>query len=346
MQAEKEARAVKAAVFTQFGEPDEVLTIREVELPTPAAGEVRVRMLASPVNPSDLLMVRGRYGVRPTLPATPGFEGCGMIDAVGPGWVRWLRGLRPGMPVATLNPRGGNWQEYVILSAQHVVPTGDLPTAQAATFFVNPATAYVMSRQVLRVQRGEWLLQTAAGSALGRMVQRLGQQHGFRVLNVVRRPEQAEQMRQAGLTATAVPLAELPAEVRRLTGSNGVRHAIDAVGGSTAEAVVRCLAPGGRLLVYGALADEPMTIHPRELMLGNIRLEGFWLSEWIKRQSIPTLLRLFARLRRLMKAGVVTTDVEEYPLEQIQQAVRQAEAVGKPKKVLLRIAADGAAVGG
>jgi len=101
---------MKAILFDTFGEPSEVLHPGEVPVPEPGSGQVRVRMRASPVNPSDLMVVRGRYGRLPSLPATPGFEGVGVVDKAGPGLLRILRGRRPGRGVAVLNGRGGNWQ--------------------------------------------------------------------------------------------------------------------------------------------------------------------------------------------------------------------------------------------
>src|SRR5205085_3947186 len=135
----------KAIVFERFGEPGEVLQVRDVPRPDPGKNQVRVRMLASPINPSDLMVVRGRYGRLPTLPATPGFEGVGIIEAVGPGLLRLLRGLKPGRRVAVLNGTGGNWQEQVVLSARQVVPVADdLPDEQVAMVLVTPATAPIM----------------------------------------------------------------------------------------------------------------------------------------------------------------------------------------------------------
>src|SRR3954470_1612165 len=105
---------MKAAVFETFGEPTQVLSVRDVPEPDPGPGQVRVRMIASPINPSDLLVVRGRYGVLPTLPATPGFEGVGVVDRVGPGLLgRWVKGRR----VAVINHVGGNWAEYAVIPA-------------------------------------------------------------------------------------------------------------------------------------------------------------------------------------------------------------------------------------
>ena len=138
----------------------------------------------------------GRYGLKPRLPATPGFEGVGVVEATGGGLLGWLR---KGKRVAVINDRIGNWAEYTVTKARQVVPVpDDLSDEQAATFFVNPATAIIMTRDVLRVPPGEWLLQSAAGGELGKMVIRLGKKYGFRTLNVVRRREQVEELKELG----------------------------------------------------------------------------------------------------------------------------------------------------
>jgi NADPH:quinone reductase-like Zn-dependent oxidoreductase len=331
---------MKAAVFDRFGEPAEVLHVRELPVPEPGPGEVRVRMIASPVNPSDLMTVRGNYGRLPTLPATPGFEGVGVVDAVGPGWLRILRGLRLGRRVAVLNAAGGNWQEQVVLPARQLVPVpADLPDEQVASFFVNPATALVMTRSVLRVPAGSWLLQTAAASALGRMVIRLGRHGGFRTLNVVRRREHVDELLRLGADAVVCTADEdLGRRVQEITGGMGVRYAIDAVGGATAVSVVNVLGRGGHMLVYGTLASEPMSLDSRLLISGQKRVEGFWLSEWVKDQGILGMLRLFRSLIRFIRAGILTTEAgEAFPLDRVGEAVQKAEAAGRNGKILLRM---------
>jgi len=233
----------------------------------------------------------------------------------------------------------GNWQEQVVISARQAVPVADdLPDEQVAMFFVNPATGLIMTRAVLKVPRGEWLLQTAAGSALGRMVIRLGNHFGFRTLNVVRRPEQAQELRRAGAEHVLVSAGEsLANEVRQLTGG-GVRCALDAVGGALGKAVVDALAPRGRMLVYGTLSGEAIQLDPRALMVGQKSIAGFWLSEWVKDQGVFQMLKLFRQVQGLMRQKVLTTEIAgTFALEDFQRALTQAQVPGKTGKVLLRI---------
>ncbi|HTU93329.1 MAG TPA: zinc-dependent alcohol dehydrogenase family protein [Gemmataceae bacterium] len=327
---------MKAIVCERWGEPGEVLQVREVPEPVPGRGEVRVRMIASPINPSDLLMVRGQYGRQPPLPATPGFEGVGIVESGSGLLARRVMGRR----VAVLNSGSGNWKEQVVIPARQAVPVPkELSVEQAATFFINPASAVVMTRYILQVPAGAWLLQTAAGSTLGRMIIRLGQRFGFRTLNVVRRREQAEELLRLGGTAAIATNDESLAErVAALTGNEGVRYALDAVGGATGSEVVRVLARGGRLIVYGTLAGEPMSVDPRTLMVGQKRIEGFWLSEWVRAQKPWTMLWLFRLIGKLMREGVLVSEAgKSFALTDIHAAVRQSELPGRQGKVLLRM---------
>ena len=327
---------MKAIVCPRWGEPDQVLEVRELPAPVCGPGQVRVRMLASPINPSDLFMVRGQYGYQPPLPCTPGFEGVGVVEE-GRGILSWrVRGKR----VAVLNGTSGNWAEQVVIPARQAVPVPDsMSDEQAATFFVNPASAIVMTRHILSVPAGAYLLQTAAGSALGRMVIRLGKKHGFRTINVVRRREQAEELRRLGADAVIVfPEESIAARVMEITGGKGAASAIDAVGGEIGSACIEALAPGGRLLLYSSLSGQPLRIDPRALMTTGRSVEGFWLSQWVKRQNPLRMLGLFRQIKALMAEGIATTEIgATYGLDQIGDAVRHADQPGRGGKVLLRM---------
>lgn len=328
---------MKRVVFDRFGPPAEVLRVQDdVPAPPPARGEVMVRMLASPVNPSDLMYVAGKYGLKPSLPATPGFEGVGIVEATGGGLLGWLR---KGKRVAVINDRVGNWAEYTVTKARQVIPVpDDLSDEQAASFFVNPATAVAMTQHVLQVPRGAWLLQSAAGGELGKMVIRLGYKLAFRTINVVRRREQVEELKKLGADHVIVEGdGPIPEQVRKLV-PDGVRYAIDPVGGETGSQVFAALGHGGRCLLYGSLSDQPVSAHPRYFIGNDLRVEGFWLGAWAKKQGILTMLRLFRRVKALMREGVLTTHIgATYPIEQVAKAVEHAAAPGKGGKVLLKI---------
>jgi NADPH2:quinone reductase len=330
---------MKAIVFDQFGAPGDVLALREVSTPEPGPGQVRVRMIASPVNPSDLLVVRGRYGVLPALPSTPGFEGVGIVDKVGGGLLgQFVKGKR----VTVINHAGGNWAEYAVIPARQARPVpDDLPDEQAASFFVNPMTVLALVRHVLKVPRGAWLLQSAAGSNLGKMVIRLCRHDGIRTINVVRRRDAVDELKALGadvvLTTADGPI---DLQVRQVTAGEMVQYALDPVGGDTGTQVFESLAAEARMVVYGTLTGEPIRIDSRRMIAGNRVLEGFWLGHWMRARGIPSVLLRFREIGQLIRAGVLATDVgPSFPLASIGEAVRAAEAVGKQGKILLRIGA-------
>ncbi len=328
---------MKALAFDRFGEPAEVLGWRDVPDPVPGPGEVRVRMIASPINPSDLMVVRGIYGVLPKLPATPGFEGVGVVESAGPGvYGKWLVGRR----VAVLNSAGGNWAELAIVPAIRAIPRLDaLPEEQVASFFVNPATVLAMVRHVLQVPKGAWLVQSAAGSTLGRMVIKLGRHDGFRTVNVVRRHAAIDELKALGADAVIAsedgPIVE---QVQAATGGQSIHCGLDPVGGATGTALFRSLASPARLVVYGTLSREPLEIDPRLMISARRVVEGFWLGHWMLERSKVQSVLLFREIAGLIRSGVLASEVgPAFAAEQIAEAVTAAEAVGRVGKVLLRL---------
>jgi NADPH:quinone reductase-like Zn-dependent oxidoreductase len=239
-----------------------------------------------------------------------------------------------------LNAQAGNWQEMVIIPARHAVPVpDDLPDEQVASFYVNPATALVLIRHVLHVPRNAWLLQTAAGSALGRMVIRLGRHMGFRTINVVRRRDAVDELVRLGADQVLCSADEdVPRRVQQITGGAGVHFALDAVGGAAGRDAARSLGAGGRMVIYGTLSGEPIPLEPRTIMSGQKRIEGFWMSEWVRAQSVVTMLRLFGNIVKLLRADVLTTPVgKAFSMDEVRAAVAEAERPGHQGKVLLRL---------
>ncbi len=325
-----------AVQIDRHGPPADVLRTADVPTPTPGRGEVLVRMLASPVNPSDLLYIEGNYGMKPAaFPATPGFEGVGVVEASGGGVLGWLR---KGKRVAVIGPRTGAWATHAVASARQVFPVGSIPDEQAAGLFVNPLTAVALTRHVLNVPPGEWLLQTAAGSAVGKMVIALGKRFGFKTLNVVRRREQADELKVLGADVVIVEADGPIDEQAKRHAPDGVKYALDAVGGNTGTAVVKALTAGGRAVCYGLLSGEPVSVHPRFLITGSKRVEGFWLADWTKGRKALAMIASLRQVRGLMAEGVLRADIAAtYSLAEIALAAKHAASGAKGGKVLLKI---------
>ena len=215
----------------------------------------------------------------------------------------------------------------------------DITDEQAATFFVNPATVLALVRHVLEVPQGAWLLQSAAGSTLGRMSIKLGRHDGFKTLNVVRRKEAIDELMKLGgdavISSSEGPIEE---QVYKITGGQGVRYALDPVGGETATGVFRSLGEEGKLVLYGTLSGQPLQVDPRLVISGKRVIEGFWLGHWMRQQSILKSLAHFREIKKLMREGILDPGpCQFFSLDQIGEAVKEAESVARNGKVLLRI---------
>jgi NADPH:quinone reductase-like Zn-dependent oxidoreductase len=328
---------MKSVTIRQFGEPADVVEVIDRPIPEPGPGQVRVRMLAAPVNPSDLMSIRGVYTKVPPLPFAPGYEGVGVVESTGPGL---LGRLLVGRHVALLTSDGGTWQNQTLAPARQAVPLSSaIPVDQAAMFFVNPTTAFVLTRRVLAVPAGHWLLQTAAGSALGKMVIRLSQRYGFRTINVVRRQEQADELKALGAdTVIATDREDVVEQVKSITKGVGVHHALDCVGGTLGSMVVKTLAPGGRLVVFGTMSAQPLSFSSRDLMTPSASIQGFWLGNYMTSLSLPAKLSLVSTVGKLIRGGVLTSEIgQRFPLDAIRDAVQEAERPARGGKVLLTI---------
>jgi NADPH:quinone reductase and related Zn-dependent oxidoreductases len=232
----------------------------------------------------------------------------------------------------------GLWQEYVVVPAARAIPVPEpIGDRQAATALVNPATAWLMLTETLRVEPGEWVLQNAANSIVGRHIIRLAKRLGFRTINVVRRREVRDDLHALGADEVICEQDEnVVARVHVLTGGKGVRYALDSIGGASGARLTASLGTGGTMLVYGAIAGEPLTIHPGTLLFRSASIRGWWLSHWFQTATPEQVPTLFDTLFRLIADGTLITPIAaEYDLADVREAVIAAERKTRPGKVLL-----------
>jgi NADPH:quinone reductase-like Zn-dependent oxidoreductase len=304
-------------------------------IPEPGPGDVLVRIAAAPINPSDLASLVGAYAGRGGLPRVPGLEGSGRVVAAGPGL---LPRLRMGSNVALSIPQGrdGTWAQYAVTSARLTIPLRDVPLDQGATAIVNPMTAWALV-DIARRGRHRAIANTAAASALGRMVLRLGQRFGLPVVHIVRRPDQVELLRSLGAEHVLDSgRADFDDELRESFRRLGVTLAFDAVAGELSTQLLTALPEGGRVLVYGAMSREGSRAEVSHLIFEGKRLEGFLLSRWLARKHPLAALRMAGQVRALLTSDLRNPIRERVPLAAIESALeRYANGMTEGKFLLI-----------
>lgn len=310
--------------------------------PTPGECEVLLRISLRPVNPADIFSVMGVYpGFKPEgrFPATPGLEGMGTVVENGPGCTKFVAGQRvAGAPFNTVEGGSGTWQQYMVAREGCLVAVPDAVTDEAAAqFWVNPVTVFGMLHE-LAVPQGEWLLQTAAGSVLGRQMIQLAKQRGIRTINVVRRSEQAEELKSLGADEVVVSVEGegLAERVREITGGRGAYGAIECIGGDIFAQVTSSVRNSGTVIIYGAMSGLKATFGIPDPLFRCVKIQGFWLMPWT--DSLPTEERacVMAAVMQLLADGVITPySGQRFPLERAIEAIGVATSAARGGKVLL-----------
>jgi trans-2-enoyl-CoA reductase len=321
------------ARYRQHGpDPAAVIEAVEVELAAPQTGQALVEVLASPINPSDLLTLAGVYGVLPELPAVAGNEGVGRIAALG----SETEGLEIGQLV--LLPLGaGTWASHLIARVNDLValPEGADPQ-QLAMLAINPPTAALLLSEIVSVRPGDWVIQNAANSAVGGYLVRLAAERGIHTINVVRRAGAVESVQAAGGEVVLIDGDDLKKRVRQATGGADIRLAIDAVGGPATERLAGCLASGGIVVNYGVMSGQPCQLSPTHLIFRGITLTGFWLATWYANASVAQRAALYRDLTHRVARGELSAPVAEtFDIREIKQAVAAAARGERSGKVLI-----------
>ena len=322
----------QARYATRGPVPQDVIEAVECELPVPGPGQALVEVLAAPINPSDLLMLTGQYGMLPPLPAIGGNEGVGRVLALGEG----VSSLAVGRSV--LLPRsGGTWATHLLAEARALLPLpDDADPVQLSMITVNPPTARLLLSEFVDLEPGEWVIQNAANSAVGGYLVQLAALRGLKTINVVRRESAREDVLALGADAVLVDGEDLAKRVRELTGGATIRLGVDAVGGAATERLARSLGEGGLVVNYGAMGGEDCTLSPASLVFRDVALRGFWLARWYRSAPPERRGALFAELAGLIGQGKLFARVQAtYGIDQIKQAVAAAAAGERDGKIVL-----------
>jgi len=294
--------------------PNGELKMESIPVPQPASGEVLVKMGASPVNPSDLALLRGGYMKR-NYPFTPGLEGSGVVVRSGGGL---LAGLRNGKRVAcSPNPEGdGTWAEYMITSAKRTIPLPhSISLEQGAMAVVNPMTAMAFM-QLVKTGKHPAFVNNAAASSLGKMLIRLSAARGVPLINIVRNPSQVETLKELGATYVLNSQdKEFVTDLGSLAKKLGASLILDAIGGQHTKLLLQAAPPGATIVIYARLSGDPVEFDPGHLMGGDKKIEGFQLGNWLQTKNILFKITFMNQVKKQLGSSLSSFISQTYDME-------------------------------
>ncbi|MGW0792343.1 zinc-binding dehydrogenase [Streptomyces sp. NPDC002911] len=330
---------MRVIAFDQHGEARQVLRLSEQPPPTaPATGQVQVRVLSRPIHPGDLAGVQGFPGApqrRFVSPRIPGLEGMGVVETVGEG----VQDLRPGQRVAFF-PVQAAWSELLTAPTDLVVPVPEgLSDEIAALMLVNPLTLLTLLRAVEDAQHSQAgpVVQTAAGSSVGKMVSAAALEHDIPLVNLVRSATGAQTLRQRfpGLPTISTADADWHAQVRNATGGRGAQVVLDAVGGSLTGELVGLLDDGGTLITYGQLGSGSTPLESLALTPRALTVRGVSIGRWMTRTPEERAEDVAFAARLATTAPELFEVAADYDLADFAKAIDHVRRPGKSGTVLL-----------
>jgi trans-2-enoyl-CoA reductase len=268
----------QALVLHGYGDPDSAdIRLDTITLPELGPHDVLIEVITSPINPSDINMIQGKYAYKPPLPTVLGREGVGRISAIGHQVTQFAIGDR--VISLAAQPRYGFWAQHTIATDAELWKVPDhISDETAAMLSINGLTAHILLTQLVPLNPGDWIIQNAANSSVGYCVIQFAKALGIKTINLVRRTDVIDDLRQLGGNIVMTEADYIPDGTLSL--------ALNAVGGPSATILSKALAPGGTMVTYGAMSKEPIPLSNAALIYKELTFKGFLRSRWIEKNGV------------------------------------------------------------
>lgn len=330
-----------AVRYAAHGQPQDVFKLETIPATGSVSGsEVALKFIAAPIHPSDINMAEGMYGVKPPLPATAGNEGVAVVQQVGPD----VTTVKVGDWVIPAKAPFGTWtQAAKALESEVMKVPNDIPAAYAATISVNPGTAYRMLRDFEALQPGDVVIQNGANGMVGLAVVQMAREMGLKTINIVRsdRPE-AEKMTRllsnlggdVNVTDEFLNTASFNEMLKDLP---PCKLALNCVGGPSATNLARALGAGGTMVTYGGMSKKPVTIPYDLLAYKQLKLRGFWMSEWNNTHSAAEKAAMIEDIAQMIRQKKLSFFFRLHDLDDFDFALKKATEPFQFRKVVLNL---------
>ena len=323
---------MKIAQFSSIGKAEKVIESKEISnLSDPKANEVLIDVLACPINPADILTIEGAYGVKPELPARLGAECVGKVKKIG----NSVKAFKEGDIVLPLDRE--NWVQQKIVSENDLILLpNNIDIHQLSMLKVNPATAYLMLNKYVSLEKGDWIIQDASNSGVGQCIIRLAKMNGIKTVNIVRRKELSDELKNIGADIVIEDSEDLAEKVSHLTQGADIKLAIDAVGGDIVLRLGNCLVDEATILNYGLLSGKNIEMTSYQTVFKRLVLTGFWLSPWLQTMTREEIFKMYNYLAELIAKKSLYVPIEKtYSLDDIKNAVKHSSEYNRSGKIIL-----------
>ena len=320
-------------VYKEHGDPRQVLTLTLGTVENPEAvrnsdQDVLVKMLAAPVNPSDINMIQGVYPIKPKIPAIGGNEGVGEVIAVGQN----VTSLREGDWVIPNYSGWGTWRTLAMTSEKSLfrVPN-DLPVASIATMSVNPCTAYRLLHDFENLHPGDVIIQNGANSAVGQAVIQIAAELGLVTVNIVRNRPDLDKLVQKleDLGANHVISDEMmrtQAMKDLVTKIGRPKLALNCVGGKASAELLKWLEKKSNMVTYGGMSKQPLMVPAGPLIFNDVKVLGYWMTRWTEEHNdSPERQEMWEFLSNMVRNGKLNPPLHRLtPIEEYKDAIAAA----------------------
>ena len=311
------------------------LFTKKVDIPIPQKGEVLIKMMAAPINPSDLAKVR-EITAEETADFIPGIEGCGTVVAAGKGMLpRLFMGKR--VACSAKYETSGTWAEYMLTQAGSCFPVfKPISNEQAAMTIVNPMTALAFL-DFAHKNNHQAIVNTAATGSLGKMISSLFEKHHIKVLNIVRNDEGVKELeKQKDSYILNSTETDFPLKLQEWCKKMNATLMLDAIGGELVNRVLDYLPANMTIMLYGNLSQKKIEFLPTQLVRENKKIIGFYLGHWIAENGLMKTIFNLLKVNNLLKKGMESRVQAVFSLDDIQQAVELYEKNMSKGKVLVK----------
>ena len=306
--------------FKEKGDAERVLNFGENNIPKLLFNEIRVKVLASPVNPADFMFIEKQYRLEPKFPQIAGFEGAGIIQE---------NGGDDKFPIKSIVAfRHKNvWAEFVNVPKDKVILLPENSSIEKASqLSLNPLTAWALLDE-LNTKENEWIILSAGNSAVSKLIIQFAKSKNIKTIPIVRDFRQKEELMNLGATEVLNSNnEEIGKQIKELTKSETILGFLDAVGGNLTSQIIKTISANSKILHYGLYSDQNIEYHSSDIIFKNITIKGFGIDGWLNKKSKSEMENIWTSIiQEVMKSDFKMEISGKYALKDYKQAIFESK---------------------